>query len=99
MVWKSALKLLRTPDFGFHIEYRQFDGIWQARIASPNIDLIENLPKVSSASNRQILAAKIYTLNIDKALRKKLQSTNREIRGKLDTATFELLDSACLELY
>ena len=78
-------------------------------MASPNRDLIESIPKVSSDSNRQFLAATNYTLNIDIALRKKLLSckevlveydyTNGGIRGKLDTATFKLLDSACLELY
>ena len=68
-------------------------------MASPNRNLIQYLPKVSSASNRQILAATNYTLNIDRAIRKKSQSTNGGICGKLDTATFELLDSACLELY
>ena len=77
-------------------------------MASPNRDLSESLPKVLSASNRQILAATNYTLNINRALRKKLQSckevlveydyTNGGVRSKLDTATFELLDSACLVL-
>ena len=60
-------------------------------------------------SNRQVLVATNYTLNIDRALIKKLHKcdevsveyeyTNGGISGKLDTATFELLDSACLELY
>ena len=68
-----------------------------------------NSPKVSNTSNRQILTATNYTLNIDRALKKKLQSckevsvdyeyTSGGIRGKLDTATFELLDDACLALY
>ena len=70
---------------------------------------IDNSQNPPNASNRQILTATNYTLNIDRTLKKKLQSCNEVmvdyeytsggISGKLDTATFELLDDACLALY
>ena len=55
-----------------------------------------------------ILTATNYTLNIDRTLKKKLQSCNEVmvdyeytgggIRGKLDTATFELLVDSYTQL-
>ena len=60
-------------------------------------------------SNRQVLSVTNYTLNIDRQLKKKLKRctdiiveyeyTNGGIRGRLDTASFEVLNMACLELY
>ena len=60
-------------------------------------------------SNRQVLSVTNYTLNIDRPLKKKLKRctdiiveyeyTNVGIRGRLDTASFEVLNMAYLELY
>ena len=63
----------------------------------------------TNKANRQILSATNYKLNIDRALKKKLKRcteilveyeyTNGGIRGRLDTASFEVLNIACQELY